>query len=103
MIEFDTATEARARRDMVCAVVKKMQTDTGGPLTPPPVVPAIAKPKVHHVVAWRNDGEVRKTPYDDKERAFEAARALHWAIVWKWAVMDGREMIARVLVNAPEG
>ena len=29
------------------------------------------------------------------------SRALSWAVVWKYAIMDGRDMIERVLVNPP--
>lgn len=73
----------------------------GGPQLPPSVLPKLALPRVHHVVAWRHDGEVRKTAHETKEIAFAFARALHYAIVYKWAVMDGREMLAIENVSEP--
>lgn len=87
--------------DLDTATVTARVADTVPPVEPP-VRPMLAKPRAHDLVAWRHDGEVRKTRHETKEQAFETGRRLHWALVWKWAVMDGRDMIHRQLVEQPQ-
>ena len=99
MIPFDPT--ATAQRDMVRAAINNVKS--GGPLLPPQSNPPVTTPRAYFVVAWRHDGEVRKTSHISKEVALEFARSLHWAIVYKYAVMDGRDMVVRELINAPAG
>jgi hypothetical protein len=91
MIDFDTPITTK----------QSERTATGGPNIPPRAVLPTTLPKVHHVVRWHNDARLTKSAHETKEKAFEFARASHWATIWKWAVMDGRDIIARQLVCEP--
>jgi len=39
--------------------------------------------------------------HDTLEAAQVAARELHWAIYWKYAIQCGRDMVERNLINEP--
>ena len=71
----------------------------------PPCPPANNAPvgygRAHDVVRWHRDGRVSKTRHQTKEEAFSFAEASHYATIWKWMVMDGREIVARRLVDEP--
>ena len=98
----------KTQDDLVRALLRRRLQGDGAPELKlpdppelPPDLPPTTTPRVHHVVAWRHDGRLDKTAHASKAAAFAFARALSWALIWKWAVMDGRDMIARELVNPP--
>jgi hypothetical protein len=72
------------------------------PPTEPPAPVLLAQPKAHRLIAWRNGpGGLRETKHETLELAREAAAALHYAAFYKFAIMCGREMVARALIEEP--
>ena len=90
-----------SEHDTMVRELLRQRLDTGGTKLPPVDLPPVTSPRRHDVVAWRHDGGLESTRHESKELAFEFARALSWAVVWKYAIMDGRDMIERALVNPP--
>ena len=78
-------------------------SDTVPPVRPPPAPLPIKRPRACRLIAWRHDCNVRDTKYETLESAQAAARELHWAVYWKYAIQSGRDMVERALINAPEG
>ena len=109
-IPFDTALNpdlrnevARVAREMTKARVAQLKT--GDPHKEPPHVPPLnPNPRKHDVVAWRHDGaRLDTTRHDTKEAAQEHGRALPWCIYYRYAVMDGRDIIERHSIAIPDG
>lgn len=74
------------------------------PIPPTPLPPAplpVKRPRQHRLIAWRHDGGLRDTAFETLELAQEAAKELHWAIYWKYAIQCGRDMVARALIEVP--
>lgn len=72
------------------------------PRVEPPSLPVVdPSPKSHRLVAWRHDGGLQNFTYNTLEVAREHARALSWVIYWKWAIMCGRDMLERELIEQP--
>ena len=77
--------------------------DTVPPVEPPPAPLPVKRPRSCRVVAWRHDGGLDNTSHATIESATAFARALHWAIYWKYALQCDRDMVARALIEAPQG
>ena len=77
--------------------------DTIPPSRPPAAPLPVKRPQSCRVVAWRNDGGLDNTVHATIESATEFAKALHWAIYWKYAIQCQRDMVARALIDAPQG
>ena len=77
--------------------------DTVPPVEPPPAPLPVKRPQECRVVAWRHDGGLDNTTFGTIESATAFAKALHWAIYWKYALQCGRDMVARQIINAPLG
>lgn len=93
-ISFDDDVAVRERKPRLA--------DPTPPAPPAKVLPTAA-PRVHHVVRWFHDGRVIKTAHETKERAIEYAETSHYATIYKYCVMDGREIVVRRLVSEPTG
>jgi hypothetical protein len=72
--------------------------DPTPPVEPPSFLP-YARPTPHRLVAWRHDNGLEDTRHDSLELARERARELHWAVYWKYAIMAGRDMVERQLIE----
>ena len=77
--------------------------DTVPPVEPPPAPLPVKRPQSCRVVAWRHDGGLDNTVHCTIESATVFAKALHWAIYWKYAIQCQRDMVARALIEAPQG
>ena len=77
--------------------------DTVPPVEPPPAPLPVKRPQTCRVVAWRHDGGLDNTTHSTIESATAFAKALHWAIYWKYAIQCRRDMIDRALIEAPQG
>ena len=78
-------------------------SDTIPPVEPPPAPAPYKRPAQCRVVAWRHDGGLDNTTFGTIESATAFAKALHWAIYWKYAIQCQRDMVARALIEAPQG
>ena len=77
--------------------------DTVPPVEPPPAPLPVKRPQSCRVVAWRHDGGLDNTVHCTIESATAFAKALQWAIYWKYAIQCQRDMVARALIEAPQG
>jgi len=75
--------------------------DTIPPTAPPKPPAPYKRPLQHRLIGWRNDGGLLDAAHDTLENAQAAARELHWAIYWKYAIQCGRDMVERNLINEP--
>lgn len=69
--------------------------DTVPPVEPPPAVKTDPNVKPHTLRAWRHDGGMNSFPFYSLQAAREHADALCHLIYWKWAIVCGREIVAR--------
>jgi hypothetical protein len=77
--------------------------DTVPPVQSPPAPLPVKRPRSCRVVAWRHDGGLDNTTFGTIESATAFAKALHWAIYWKYALQCDRDMVDRQLIEAPQG
>lgn len=53
------------------------------------------RPRAHNVVAWRIEGGITSMAFDTLEAAQGYARALCYAVFYKYAIMSGRDLVER--------
>lgn len=80
---------------------KPQLADTIPPTTEPPAILPVKRPRVHHVVAWRNDGGLDSTRHETEELAREHAGSLCYLVYYKFAIQVGRDVIARGHIAEP--
>lgn len=94
----DRSSEAAAR---VTANMVRETLKPADPQEPPPEAPQTTNPRRHDVVAWRHVGPLDTTRHPSKESALAYADSLFWGVFYKYAIMDGREQVARGDISAP--
>lgn len=96
-------TKAKITMDEIPFAPITQLCDTVPPTELPPAPAPYKRPSACRLIAWRHDNALRDIKFDTLESAQVAARNLHWAVYWKYAIQSGRDMVERALIDAPAG
>ena len=77
-------------------------SDTIPPVKPPSPALPVKRPQACRLIGWRHDGGLRDTRHETLEHAQAAATELHPVLYWKCAIMVGRDMVERRLIEATD-
>jgi hypothetical protein len=103
-IPFDTKELRNEVARNTLKALRAKEPKTGDPMKEPPVTPPLNRnPRKHDVVAWRYDSKIDSTSHPTKETALEFGRALPFCTYYKYAVMDGRNLVEKHSIEVPEG